>query len=414
MALSVKAGHFTANTSTGNQSVTGVGFQGKALILFCGFLTSATESGSSQFGFGTATSSSERWAINGFATDGFADSNTEQSASATRCLFGRDQAAAALLELDFVSFDSDGFTVNVAAVGGSPGPFAYIVQYLVLGGSDLTNVKAGTFDFGAASGSQSFTGVGFQADCFLFGNIGGTTWPFDGDFELLSIGAATSLNQGACSYTDTHGVTTMDTSAYQRDDEIALEVNAADAEQMRASRTTIDADGLTVNRENAPFATQTVGYLAMKGARFKVGKDTQKTSTGTKATTGVGFQPAAIVLWGKMQTTSTTAGPSAHMTMGAADGSSNEAATIASTDNVADSENARSVKTDKCVVCLSPATPSITSAANLSSFDSDGFTLDWTTADATAREFLYVAVGATAVAAEKQTSFYFRRRMTRR
>lgn len=394
MALSVKAGHFTANTSTGNQSVTGVGFQGKALILFCGYLTSATESGKSIFGFGAATSSSERWAINGAASDATTTTDTEQSASATRCLFGRDTTGFALLELDFVSFDSDGFTVNVAATDAT----AYLVQYLVLGGSDLSNVKAGTFNLGAATGSQSFTGIGFQADCFMFGNIGGTTWPFDSDFEVFSIGAATSVNQGACAYSDWHALGDSDTSAYQRDDEMALEVNQFDTEQMRASLTTIDVDGLTVNRENAPFATQTVGYLAMKGARFKVGKDTQKTSTGTKATTGVGFQPSALVIWGDMQTTSASPHASAHMTMGATDGTNNEAAIVASTDNLADAETARSVKTDKCVVCLAPATPSITSAANLSSFDSDGFTLDWTAADATAREFLYLAVGALTVA----------------
>ena len=34
--------------------------------------------------------------------------------------------------------------------------------------------------------------------------------------------------------------------------------------------------------------------------------------------------------------------------------------------------------------------------ADLSSFDSDGYTLNWSTADATAREFVALAVGSTA------------------
>ena len=39
--------------------------------------------------------------------------------------------------------------------------------------------------------------------------------------------------------------------------------------------------------------------------------------------------------------------------------------------------------------------PTITTVAeaDLTAFGSDGFTLDWTTADATAREFFYLALG---------------------
>jgi hypothetical protein len=34
--------------------------------------------------------------------------------------------------------------------------------------------------------------------------------------------------------------------------------------------------------------------------------------------------------------------------------------------------------------------------ADLNSFDADGFTLNWSTADATAREFIYLAFGSDA------------------
>jgi hypothetical protein len=41
--------------------------------------------------------------------------------------------------------------------------------------------------------------------------------------------------------------------------------------------------------------------------------------------------------------------------------------------------------------------PTTNAVADLVSFDADGFTLNWTTADATAREILYLAFGSTAV-----------------
>ncbi len=42
-------------------------------------------------------------------------------------------------------------------------------------------------------------------------------------------------------------------------------------------------------------------------------------------------------------------------------------------------------------------------AADLVSFDNDGFTLDWTTADATAREFIGIAFGDAAAAGGPNT-----------
>jgi hypothetical protein len=49
--------------------------------------------------------------------------------------------------------------------------------------------------------------------------------------------------------------------------------------------------------------------------------------------------------------------------------------------------------TDKAIG-FSTATSTTDAEADLSSLDSDGFTLDWTTADAVAREFIFTAFGS--------------------
>ena len=45
-------------------------------------------------------------------------------------------------------------------------------------------------------------------------------------------------------------------------------------------------------------------------------------------------------------------------------------------------------------------TPSTNAEADLTTLDSDGFTVNWTTADATAREFYYLLLGSSAAAAQ--------------
>ena len=96
------------------------------------------------------------------------------------------------------------------------------------------------------------------------------------------------------------------------------------------------------------------------------------------------------------------------------DGANEAAMWGASTDAVSTTDENSYVATDGCLV---HATNSATldAKASLDSFGSDDYTLDWTTADGSAREFGAVLFGSEPTApTEKQTSFYRRTRMARR
>src|SRR5215467_2320173 len=105
-AVSTKAGSFAANTVTGNQAVTGVGFQPKAVLLFS---TGATATGdvapaaiSGTYNIGFATDSTHRAALSLFDT-GYGHSN-----AAIQYLADQGSPPVA----DFVSMDAGGFTIN--------------------------------------------------------------------------------------------------------------------------------------------------------------------------------------------------------------------------------------------------------------------------------------------------------------
>lgn len=128
------------------------------------------------------------------------------------------------------------------------------------------------------------------------------------------------------------------------------------------------------------------------GTTFKAGTETQKTSTGTKATTGLGFAPGALIVAGIGKTN--VAGASQnddYLSIGAYDGTIHAAWWRGSKSSQNPTSTATRYVTDKILTHSQP--PSTTDAeASVASLDSDGFTLNWTTADATARAFGYLAI----------------------
>src|SRR5262245_23350603 len=109
MPLSAKVGSFALNTSTGNQSVSGLGFQPKVVIFFYNSATSDSTNANARIGFGVGISSSDRRAIYNVSIDNQASSTNTAANQNTSCIYLGGNPIA-----DLVSLDSDGFTVNLS------------------------------------------------------------------------------------------------------------------------------------------------------------------------------------------------------------------------------------------------------------------------------------------------------------
>ena len=102
-----KVGTFTASASTGNQSITGVGFQPKLVEFRC--VEEVTDRLSTCSGW--ATSSTARGFILSTSDQGtIGDQAVEDST--TNCIKTLDNVGGTRREADFVSMDADGFTIN--------------------------------------------------------------------------------------------------------------------------------------------------------------------------------------------------------------------------------------------------------------------------------------------------------------
>jgi len=291
MAMDFKLGSFNIPGTSGNQAVTGVGFQPKALILF-GTQNNGVNT-FQVFHFGAAISPSVQRSIIDYGNHGASAGDNAVGNAATIYHRRNFSGGTASPVGSLVSFDSDGFTLN-----WDFGVAAWVAKYMAFGGGDLTNVDLRTVTVPGSTGSQAVTGLGFQPDALIAFGVSHTSATGGRDTDPLSsfIGMTDGTAQGVnCSAGD-EGADPTNTLSVQDVGRLVLTLNAASGGSVHneASLTSLDADGYTFN-----WITRTASdvffVLAFKGGSFKVGTGAYKTSTGTQAYAGVGFQPKGVM-----------------------------------------------------------------------------------------------------------------------
>lgn len=388
-AFQVASGSFDLSTSSATQILTGVGFAPK-VILFFGFNNSA---GSTQAtSFGVADWACRQWAQSIRSTDAVNPSNDERSWSSTRCIETTSGGGVYDGRAVFASVTHDGAALVVTAAGN-----ARRIHWVALAGDDV-DAKAGYFDLSTSSGTQAVTGVGFQPTAVLMSaSTSSTTEGVATTESRFSLGAMTAAAQWVMATVGTDNVTPTAEHSVGRTDAVLVRVSGTSSPTMLAAYSSLDSDGFTVNKSTAPGATLRCGYIAFGGAaEYAIGAFNQPTSTGNQAITGVGFQPEALLFASAGKVASTTATVHGVTMIGAALSTSNRRAHQSSAESgVATSNTARDTSEAAAIIASSAGgTPTRLATADFVSHDSDGFTLNWSTADAVARELFYLAVSA--------------------
>jgi len=395
MALSAKVGSFALNTVTGNQAITGVGFQPKLVILFGIRVTADGNAVSCEKMFGVGISSTDRRATMSSSVDAVTPQQARRGMDNTRCI-AYNNAATAEGVADFVSQDADGFTINITAAPTS----GWIVNYLALGGADLTNVSDIAFAMPTVAGNAAFTGFGFAPDAFWLHALAGTT-------ENAALGSSTHrpclgwasglTSRGALGFLHTNGGAAADTSRRQGTNRCFIQPTGG-AVRSDADIVSFDADGATLNWVTVGGVADFVYGLGFKGGTFKAGSFTSSTGVGNTGVTGVGFTPVAIVLMSFANIAAAGTIVSARGGFGVAS-SATARATIANGDTDAANPSVVDSRLDrtKMLTMLTEGTPTVTDEYDLVSFDADGFTYNHVTAGGVAHEILYFAFGSTGV-----------------
>lgn len=396
--LNAKVGSFAGGTATGNQAITGVGFQPELVIFFTTPNTGDAATGAdSGFGLGAGVLSSDQRAF-GFGVDDGVSSFSDESGTyqiSSACVRVTTADLTVAREADFVSHDADGFTINWTTASATQ----HIINYLALGG-DTTNLKTGSLTTGTATGNKAITGVGFQPDLVIFFSSRATADEQSGAAELGSgVGFATSSSaRGYTSVGHDFVNPNYQVAKVQKTDKCfgSVDAGSSNTQLYEADFVSMDSDGFTVNITTAPSTERYVHYVAIKGGQYKVGSFNQGTATGNQAITGVGFQPNGIMfLTFCAVTNSGIDADDCEISFGAATSSSARGHIFFGSDEGGTAQTGFVLNRTKCIgtYVQDSDAPNTSTLADFVSNDADGFTVNNTTADATSREILYLAFG---------------------
>jgi hypothetical protein len=389
-------GSFVKLTTTGAQTVNhALGQTPKALILWTAGKTNETLSSGFLYGLG-ASDGTETHSV-AISTQHNVGTSVTSRRMADKIITLVAGGETLVAEADLTGRTATNFALNWTANDSQP----VVIHYLAIGGPQVT-AKLNMWVSSTATGNRSITGVGFRPETVLHFYAGAAylgpagTSQFNGIFGLGAMDR--NGGQWATQISDWDGNTTTLTSrGQQTDSAIFMYADGSQAAVTKeASYVSMDNDGFTVNFSAANANAGLICSLSLAGLRAKVGNFNKATAAApaSQGVTGTGFRPGAVLLSSYQMAAQTGAVSEANMSygIGASDGSTEASSAFTSADNVGTTVVDGIDKTSKVFVKMN--TPPVDAEADMTSLDSNGFTLNWTTNDGVASQFGYWALGA--------------------
>jgi hypothetical protein len=284
----------TAKTSGQTQTITGVGFQPKVIILWAsgGIATGDSITGGHVNSLvGAATSSTNRFCCTAVVLDNVnpTDATCFQSLSSLIAMYTNTSTLDGQADLN--SMTSDGFVLDIDDQFAN----AYRINYLALGGAALTNASVGRMVYPIATGYSNMTGIGFNPDAIIIADPGQLNIQ-----GRVGLGLATGpSNQGYIEAWQLDNLSFLNTcSTYSYNGEVLSHVAAE-----RFSFTEFLPDGFKLNALEV-YDPLYFYYIALKGGSYLVGETNTRTDTNTITCT-TGFRPSAILMMSPAYTMST-------------------------------------------------------------------------------------------------------------
>ena len=392
---SFKVGTFSQHSTTGNKAITGVGFEPDVVLFWTNGDGSAPRSSEhARTSIGAMDDSGGEFLLNVYSQDNVSTSNTTRS-TRNDTAAGSYNGSSWAFRYSYVSMDSDGFTLSCDATDGGTGP---TIGYLAIGGISAKIIE---FNTSMSTGTDAITGAGFEPTGLLLCTTllpATTSLPDDSADHTLGIGVASaSTERGAAAFYSRDALSTTDSSRVIELSQVLTSVAASQShsDPVEADFSSFDSDGFTLNYGDADSAQRRVFAICLGGVDCYVGSETQKTSTGTKSTTGVGFQPESLFMFSHTATAAGSAVVHSSGTFGFSDGTDHGSLGWFDSDNrSAVSETSRRQETDRIYSQVGGNQAEVAGEASVSSLDSDGFTLNWHVSDGNARHLCYMALAS--------------------
>jgi hypothetical protein len=369
-------GQFVSPTSTGDQTISGVGFTPLAVIIF------ATWNGSGVTGWTANTQMCEGFCATdktqGYIATAGQDAHNpaveERRWSSGACCGIVNYDGSLFNEAVIKSFNTDGFVLTWNTVWASAG-IQY--NYIAIGGSDVTNATVVSWTGQASTGTQDVTTVGFQPDLVLHLSSGsGSASPKTETYTVYMLGAMDSAGNQWCEYGEASPGTPTNTVRAQMTNCCILDTGAGTAIYNQAAYSAMLSNGFRVNW-GTYGAQKKLLSLCIKGGQYLVGNYAKTTnaapaidsvSTTGKIAKGILFATDSYTAY---NTAAVTGG---RLSIGASDGTNNATCGIQNKHNVATSVAKKFEYVDKSIVICNNDTQTNDTNAKIAVFGPDTVT----------------------------------------
>jgi len=388
---------FTTTAGTGSQSITGVGFTPKGLLLWTDTQTVSGFAAGWHLGLGFGTSATARYATGCAGTDAVSVTVDGRGQSDVSILYTVTPGTSSEFRLDLTSLDADGFTITKPTnITGT------LVHYVAFGGADLT-CQAGTLTGLTTIGDLDVTSVGFDPDLvLLLTGERATTGTGQSTYVQMVFGAFDrSLNQWALSAECENNAPTQFSVnprnlCVQRTDQCMVGWTSGNppAVNMRTHIVSILSNGFRLHWDQVPGTAWIIGYLAIKGGQWKVGaynKNTGGAPVSDDVT--VGFQPRGVFLGTHQYASGTSTQNDGQMAIGAGDGTRVGCAWSREETNTLPTVSDRCNVTTKALRLATGASTVLAECDLDLAAVTNGFRTTWTTNNATAAQIVFIAGG---------------------
>lgn len=381
--------------TSGNVSVTGVGFK-PTLIKIMGYAPNSLQN-DFRFGMGAASgpTTDEQFCLAIYATTGGA---TTQNKKTFRDLlfFALGENSAVTHEMTLVSFDNDGFTVNLATA--TPTNISMNVVLI-----DLVDVAVSKFWLPNVNGNVTATGLAFQPTAIeVFPEFSSVHENVNSDARI-TMGAATASQQYCITVASEDSVSTTVTSRFQTSSSIMAVYNTIAGAGETALSLEYDfvgftSDGFTLNAVAAVGFSQNLSYIAYGAANAKVGTFTQPVADSTVSVTGVGFQPDVTFFAGIQNPTFDESQGDNRLFVGVGSDSAQSSVSVWDDDAQTNTTSSRINSETNCIVQHASYTDAYNQPhASYEASEVDGFSLSWLYTDTIGRNTFYLSLAEDAV-----------------
>lgn len=397
----------TTKPSTGTQTFSdpSISWTPKAAIFLLAGHNSATAYGTPDnyagYGYG-ATDGTNEWLVAGITDHGSRNSCGVKSRNDYCCGYAKANASGAANAsnyeeiAEFSSFGAGSVTVNwTIKESGSRR-----VTVILIGGSG-TSVACGVSTL-TGSGSSVTATPGFETN-MLFMAVQNRNAAINTADEFYNcaygFGAydGSTITQACYQTAQAEGVNPSNTTGIVRTDRISVFENVSGSINGAITLENITSTQFDLAAAGANFSGGGGCWLAVNwGGSYEstVGAVDSPTSTGDWAVTGTGFRPKAVLLGQTMLTSSGTAtkdGTGSAYGIGAFDNLREMSQTWAIEDGTDPYDSSSNVNDSASY--LDDHTGANAFDGDLSSLDSDGFTINFTAVPGTARKWFYLATG---------------------